>query len=285
MHKLSTAKITMRLTTMRLTTPHNKAASIKLQLIVMLVSLLASLNTYATKGTQGTFEILRSAPFDASIFTQGFHLTDAHFYISSGGYKRSFIEKQTLEGKQVLRTSLPDHYFAEGLCYFNDALYLLTWRSGTAFKIDPETLKPTASMRYAGEGWGLTHNGQQLIMSNGSNTLQFKDADTFNTSRSLAVFDKQQAVQRLNELEYADASIWANAWMTNNIYQISAETGKVIQRWDLSAVTRSLKLDSTEAVLNGIAYAGEPNTFWITGKNWPKRFLIRFKSNNAQATP
>jgi len=231
---------------------------------------------YASSITAASYEVIREESFDQSLFTQGFEKSENHFFISSGGYGNSFITKIDKQGQVQKKRRFGKHIFAEGLSEKDGILYVLSWKAGLAIKFKADTLDLLGSFSYKGEGWGLTHNNTHLLMSNGSNIIQFKNTDDFETERTLSVLDNGQALNRINELEFANESLWANVWHDNHIYQIDLDSGTVLKKWDLTELISKLKLRHPEAVLNGIAYDASENAFWITGKLWPKRYLIRF---------
>ncbi|MGS2718671.1 glutaminyl-peptide cyclotransferase [Eionea flava] len=210
------------------------------------------------------------------IFTQGFIKQDHVFYISSGLYKQSFIQRN--DKQHTLSYSLPPRYFAEGLTLFNDRLYLLTWKEETLFILNQHTLQPEKTLRYQGEGWGLTHNSTHLIMSNGSSTLLFRDPNDFSIWRRLTV---NQALQ-LNELEYVNGIIWANDWNEDTIYGISEHSGCVIATLDLSYLRQQTVTPNRSNISNGIAYDKQAHGLWVTGKYWPSRYLIQYPEIDTQ---
>jgi len=203
-------------------------------------------------------------------------MKDQILYESSGLYGRSFLRryhaKRPHERTQI---SLPRNRFAEGLTVLDNQIAMLTWRAEELLIYDALTLKQVAKKKYQGEGWGLTHNAEHFIMSNGSSLLTFRNKDTFNVEREIHVHNQWRKYHRLNELEFADGHIWANVWQSPFILKIAPETGKVIGIVDLSDLVAENSVVKGHTVLNGIAYDSERKAFWITGKNWPKRYLIQ----------
>lgn len=230
------------------------------------------------ESTSKSFTILESADFDSSIFTQGLDLEGGRFYISGGQYGRSAIYVESVDGKRIISQALSSKLFAEGLVKYKNSLYLLTWRAGLLAKFNAHTLDHEATFRYSGQGWGLTEIDGELVKSNGSARLSFHTPEDFSLLRYIEVKDNARAVTQLNELEYAKGHIWANVWHSDVIYKIDPKSGVVVQKYDLSSLRTTLQLHNSEAVLNGIAYDKEREAFWITGKLWPKRFLIQFHS-------
>ncbi|MFT6791196.1 MAG: glutamine cyclotransferase [Cellvibrionaceae bacterium] len=205
---------------------------------------------------------------DSSWFTQGLFVAQDGLYVSSGKYGRSALIKQF--DNQIQTHSLPARYFAEGLTVIGNDIYLLTWREQTLLIFDRQSLELKGQRFYQGEGWGLTHSEQHLIMSNGSHALQFRNRHTFALEKTLIT-----KVDRLNELEYVQGTIWANRWYDDHIYAIDVESGCVHARIDLSGLRIASVKPNRQNVVNGIAYDRENSGLWVTGKYWPKRYLIK----------
>lgn len=234
---------------------------------------------------QISHKIISERSHKASLFTQGLEVKNGNFYESSGLYAKSHIvaypitepegtwAKMTAPSTQKQR--IPDRYFAEGLTLFNNKLYVLTWQEGTVFVYDANNFSLIKNLNYKGEGWGLTNDGKHLIRSDGSNKLFFHNAENFSVEKTISVKYQQEAIMNLNELEYAEGFIWANIWHDNRIVKINPTTGDVVGVLNFSAITKELKLKDAESVLNGIAYDAEKKAFWITGKQWPKMFLVK----------
>lgn len=235
------------------------------------------------------FEILAERTHKPTLFTQGLLVDGDHFYESSGLYNQSILVTYPIaepastwakiSAPFTKKQTIPARFFAEGLTLLNDKLYLLTWQEETLLIYDKATLNYQKSMSYEGEGWGLTTDGKQLIRSDGSATLHFHNADDFAVTKTLNVTDADVAVSQLNELEYAEGFIWANIWYKDLIVKIDPTSGQIIGHIDLSSLKQNLKLTNSEQVLNGIAWDEQQKAFWITGKNWPKMFLIRISEN------
>lgn len=220
------------------------------------------------------YQILKVAELPNKPFTQGLDVYKGRLYFSSGLYHRSYIG--FIDAAHHKSRYMPTNYFIEGIVNHDSELYALTWRAGKLLVLDSDTLKFKSKVNYKGQGWGLTHDNQYFIMSNGSSILQFRDSRYFKLIKNLWVNDKGQACKYLNDLSYSAGYIWANVWHSNQILKISKKTGQVVRRWDLSALVKQQGLKNSEAVLNGIAYDKRSNAFWITGKYWSKRFLVRF---------
>lgn len=236
--------------------------------------------------TAGTFNVLESQPQDPKIFTQGLELLGDELYVSSGLYGKSFITKESLSADTQLKQALDPKLFAEGLTLVNDTLYLLTWRAGLLLSYNRHSFELIDSQRYDGEGWGLTHDGTQFLMSDGSHYIQFRNTADFSRSKFLRITHDGKPLSKLNELEYSQDALWANVWFSDTIYKIDPATGRTLDSWDLSSLRTSLGAPTinNDNVLNGIAYDKSQNAFWVTGKRWPKRYLIRLESNSAAPT-
>lgn len=232
-----------------------------------------------------SYKIITERSHKPNLFTQGFLVKDGIFYESSGLYAKSQLvsypiaEPESTWAKMsspfLQKQQLPDRFFAEGLTLLNNKLYLLTWQEGTAFVYDATSFSLLKSLVYKGEGWGLATDGKHLIRSDGSNQLFFHNPETFILEKSINVKYKQEVISNLNELEYADGFIWANIWHDNRIIKINPVTGDVVGVIDFSEAAKNLKLKDAENVLNGIAYDADKKAFWITGKRWPKMFLVK----------
>jgi len=234
------------------------------------------------------YDVVKTLPHDPELFTQGLIAADGKLIESSGLYRKSMVRRYDIEtGQTEQETALPQQIFAEGLTLFNNRLYLLTWRAGLVYTLNPKTLKINGSKSYQGQGWGITHDGTQLITSDGSHLLSFRDAKSFKVGAQLPVFDPylQTPLRNLNELEYVDGQIWANRWQTPYIYRIDAETGKVTGVLDLTALIPADKRSSHQDVLNGIAWDEPQKGFWVTGKYWGLRYLIRVTEAAPHTSP
>lgn len=221
-------------------------------------------------------EVVAEFPHDVEAFTQGLAIVDGQLYEGTGQYGRSELRKVDLETGRVLqRVPLDRRYFGEGIAIWGDRIIQLTWKAGLAIVYDRETLKPLGTFRYEGEGWGVTHDGAHLIISDGSSTLRFLDPKTFQVVRRLPVTNNRRRVTRLNELEYINGEIWANVWMEDYLVRINPENGEVVSTVDLRGLMP--RRPHEQAVLNGIAYDDQSGRLFVTGKLWPKLFEIKRK--------
>jgi glutamine cyclotransferase len=224
------------------------------------------------------FKVVAVYPHDAKAFTQGLAVHDGKLYEGTGQYGASSIRRVDLETGSVEKLhAIPAMYFGEGIAILGDKLYELTWQHGVGFVYDVATFNVQQTFQYTGEGWGLTHDGKQLILSDGTSTIRFLDPQTFKVVRTIDVRDGDKAIDKLNELEYIDGEIWSNIWYDDRIARISPATGKVTGWIDLSTLYPAARR-SNEAVLNGIAYDAKTKRLFVTGKDWPQLFEIEVVS-------
>lgn len=214
-------------------------------------------------------------PHDPNAFIQGLQYVDGILYEGTGLNGRSSIRKVKLETGEVLqKRDVPAQYFGEGITVWNTDLIELTWQSGVAFVYDRDTFQEKRRFTYAGEGWGLTHDGTNLIMSDGTERLRLLDPATFAERRRIQVTAAGAPLRNLNELEYVNGEIFANIWTTDYIARIAPDTGRVVGYIDLTGLLNANERPS-DGVLNGIAYDREHDRLFVTGKLWPKLFEIK----------
>jgi glutamine cyclotransferase len=226
-----------------------------------------------------TVEVIATAPHDPNAFTQGLILDGDVFLESTGLYGRSTLREVRADTGAVIRARpLDGRYFAEGLAAVDGRLIQLTYREGIAFVSDRDTFEEVGRFTYAGEGWGLCHDGAWLWMSDGSSTLTRRDPRTFAAVGSVTVELRGRPLARLNELECVDGKIFANVWLTNELVRIDPESGVVEATIDASALVPNdpRVRSNTDAVLNGIAHDPMTGHFFLTGKLWPTMYEVRF---------
>ena len=224
------------------------------------------------------YQILNVFPHDSNAFTQGLILVDGKLLESTGQEGSSSLRSVELEsGKVLKKVDVPSPYFAEGIAVLNGKVYQLTWQHGVGFIYDLQTFDRTGQFDYRGEGWGLTTDGQSLIMSDGSNKLKFLDPASFRLTKTISVIDGTTPVNQLNELEFIKGEIYANVWHADRIAVIDPQSGRVKAWIDLSGLMPEGELRDEEAVLNGIAYDQANDKFYVTGKLWPRVFEIKIK--------
>ena len=226
-----------------------------------------------------TFEVVAEYPHDTAAFTQGLLWHEGVLFESTGQVGKSDIREVVLAtGKVVRKQPLEEPHFGEGIVILGSTLYQITWQSGKAFTYDRKTFTRTGEFKYDGEGWGLTTDGTSIIMSNGSNTLIWRDPKTFAAIKAVEVRDQGNIVGQLNELEWVKGEIWANIWEKDTIARIDPATGVVLGWIDLTGLLPQLDRTGREDVLNGIAYDAATDRIHVTGKLWPKLYEIRLKA-------
>lgn len=219
---------------------------------------------------------VKKFPHDPGAFTQGLEFRDGELFEGTGLYGESFLRRVELETGDVLQqVDLESRYFGEGITVFEDRIFQLTWQSREGFIYDRATFEQTGTITYTTEGWGLTHDGERLIMSDGSASLYYRDPATFEVIETIEVSDAGDLIVRLNELEYIDGEIWANIWLTDRIARIDPESGAVIAWLDLAGLLPAEERENADAVLNGIAFDAETGRIFVTGKLWPYLFEIQ----------
>ncbi len=231
----------------------------------------------------GNFILLGSFPHDPKAYTQGFLLRDGFFYESTGLYGKSSVRKTNrVTGEIVSFTNLSEKFFGEGLTIIGNKVYQLTWKAKKGFIYEKDTLKRIGSFSYPTQGWGLTDNGDELIMSDGSENLYFLSTETFKVIKTLKVTRRNgAAVTGLNELEYVEGKIYCNILGSDRIIAVNPETGTVEKEIDLSELREKLSRPNRAEVLNGIAWSSSSGTFFVTGKYWSEVFEVRFDSGGS----
>jgi glutaminyl-peptide cyclotransferase len=223
-------------------------------------------------------KVVKAYPHDPKAFTQGLEYYDGHLYESTGRQGQSSLREVTLETGEVLRrVNLPEEYFGEGLTIFHGKIYQLTWLSKVGFVYDLRSFRKAGEFHYQSEGWGLTHDDASLILSDGTNTLQFIDPGSFAVTKTLEVYAGSEAVTNLNELEYINGEIFSNIWHGSRIACIDPHSGQVLAWIDLTPLITREQHDS-EDVLNGIAYDAKRRRLFVTGKRWSEIIEIEVES-------
>lgn len=244
------------------------------RLLVTLLTLL--LLASCRRVEEISYRVVSTRPHDTECFTQGLEFLGPRLFESSGRYGLSNIrEVNPLTGEVIRKRPMARHVFAEGITIFQGELFVLTWKENTAYVFEPDTFRPIRQHNYEGEGWGLTHNGRELILSDGSSTLRFLDPKTFAVTRRLTVTEGSREIDQLNELEHVNGAIYANIFRHDRVARIDALTGKVNGWLDLSGLRKQMpRSQNVEEVLNGIAHDPVTGRFLVTGKFWPKMFEI-----------
>ena len=234
-----------------------------------------------------SYRVVHSFPHDPDAYTQGLLYDDGFLYESTGQYGQSSLRKVELEtGSVVQLHQLDDRFFAEGLALFGNRLLQLTWRAYKGFAYRLDSFEPLAEFAYPTEGWGLTYDGELLVMSDGSATLYFRDPFTFAEVSRIAVVAQGRPVSQLNELEWIAGEVFANIWQTDTIARIDPATGQVAGWIDLTGLLNNAdRRGSNAEVLNGIAYDSEGERLFVTGKRWPKLYQVELIPPSPKGTP
>jgi glutamine cyclotransferase len=221
------------------------------------------------------FKVVREYPHDPTAFTEGLLYLDGKLYESTGLNRQSTIREVRLEDGKVLRSvSLEPQYFGEGIVNWGNEIISLTWQDGIGFRWNRADFRRAGQFRYMGEGWALTQDGKNVIMSDGTSELRFLDPGTMAERKRIKVTYMGEPVERLNELEWVKDEIFANIWMGRRIARIDPKTGKVKGWIDLALLVAENANGDPDAVLNGIAYDARRDRLFVTGKNWAKLFEI-----------
>ncbi|MFM6925465.1 MAG: glutaminyl-peptide cyclotransferase [Ferruginibacter sp.] len=227
-----------------------------------------------------SYTIAAEYPHDTSAYTQGLEFYNGKLYEGTGDFETSSLritdyKTGKVEQKHMMGT---DSIFGEGITIFKDKIYQLTWESHIVYVYDISNInKPVKTFNWPYEGWGLTHNGTDLIISDGSAKLYFVNPDDFRLKSTIRVSDNDSPVYSLNELEYVDGFVFANIYQTDKIVKIDPSSGLVVAKFDFGdALKNRFKSTDRTDVLNGIAYDSATKKFLVTGKRWPKMFEVKF---------
>ena len=230
--------------------------------------------------------LIRELLHSPTAFTQGLEISGGRLYESTGARaeRASTLRELDRDTGDVLRLhEIEEDVFAEGITFVDDRIYQLTWKDGVALVWDPEPeeFAEVERFSYEGQGWGLCYNGRVLVMSDGSAELHFRDPVTFERAGNpVLVTLEGEELPSLNELECVGDRVYANVWQTDLIVQIDPVTGRVLALADASDLGQP-RPDDANAVLNGIAWDPDTETFLITGKDWPAMYEIYFEAAGA----
>ena len=238
-----------------------------------------TLYIYATNAPEiYTYEVINEYPHDKNAFTQGLEYYNGYLYESTGQIGESSLRKVEIStGKVVQKIDLDKEIFGEGMTIYNNKIFLLTWRNNKGFVFNLETFEKEREFNYneSKEGWGLTHNAEKLIKSDGTERLWYLNPETGDEENFIEAYTIDRAVDKLNELEYIDGKIYANKWQKNSIVIINAITGAVEGIADLKGLQTKAGRSGDEFVLNGIAHDTVNDRLFVTGKDWEKVFEIK----------
>jgi glutaminyl-peptide cyclotransferase len=244
------------------------------------IPLLALLFSFVCKAAPiSSYRVVATYPHSTANYTEGLFYLDGFFYEGTGLQGKSAVMAiQPETGKVVQKVDLPSQYFGEGIVDWGPNLYEWTWTSHVCFVYDRFSLRLVKQFAYSGEGWGMTRTKTEIITSDGSDTLRFRDPQTFKETRHIVVKDGDKTVEKLNELEYVKGEIYANVWHSDLVARISPRDGHVIGWIDLGGILPADQKINDEAVLNGIAYDAQHDRLFVTGKQWPKIFEIKIRN-------
>lgn len=224
------------------------------------------------------YEVVNTWPHDTDAYTQGLVYDSGTLLESTGQYGESSLRRVELRtGKVIKRVDVPRQFFGEGMTLLGGKIYQVTWTTRKGFVYDPQSFAKLGEFAYDGEGWGLTHDGRHLILSDGTDQLRFLDPETFRTVRTVGVTDAGRPLRELNELEYVRGEVFANVWHTDRIARIDPQSGRVVGWIELKGLIGDAERPDAEAVLNGIAYDEAGDRLFVTGKLWPKLFEVRIR--------
>lgn len=222
------------------------------------------------------YKIIAKYPHSTQNYTEGFFYLGGLFYEGTGLVGHSAVIVTKPETGQVLQSvTLPGEYFGEGIVDWGPYLYEWTWQSHICFVYDRFSLQRVKQFTYTGDGWGMTRTAKEIITSDGTSTLRFRNPETFAETRHIVVKDGGHPIEQLNELEYIKGTIYANVWHSDRIARISPRDGHVIDWIDLSGLISADQMVNAESVLNGIAYDAQHDRLFVTGKQWPTIFEIK----------
>jgi glutaminyl-peptide cyclotransferase len=225
-----------------------------------------------------SYSVVNIYPHDTSSFTEGLQWHDGYLYESTGMEGESRLMKVNLkDGKAAKKIDLDKSLFGEGVTVLNNKIYQLTWKNNKAFVYDLPSFKKLKEFTWDFDGWGMTTDGKNLIITTGGNNLYFVDPETFKILNTVSVFSNYGPLGEINELEYVDGKIYANVWQSDYIVRINPETGSVEARIDFADILKKTGKEITPNtdVLNGIAYNATTKTFFVTGKRWPALYEVK----------
>jgi glutaminyl-peptide cyclotransferase len=230
----------------------------------------------AASAPVSSYQIVNRYPHSTENYTEGFFYLDGLFYEGTGLNGHSaLLVSQPETGKVLQRVDLPEQYFGEGIVDWGPNLYEWTWQSHICFVYDRFSLRVVKQFDYTGEGWGMTRNAREIITSDGTAILRFRDPTSFKETRHIVVTDGGKPIKELNEIEFIKGEIYANIWHSDRIARISPADGHVIGWIDLTGLLPESQKINDESVLNGIAYDAKHDRLFVTGKQWPSVFEIK----------
>jgi glutamine cyclotransferase len=244
----------------------------------LLIALFPACSDHKAPGLVQTssFKIVNTFPHNPQSFTEGLVYENGFIYEGTGRYGTSSLQQVELGTGNTLKSlALSAQYFGEGVTIYGDKIIQLTWESHLGFIYDKKSFTRIGDFNYSTEGWGLTTDGKNLIMSDGTSTLRLLDPVTFAETGTIVVMDNNVLIEKLNELEFIRGEIYANVWPTDKIVRINPQTGQVTGWIDLDGILSPEAATRTVDCLNGIAYDAENDRLFVTGKYWPSLFEIK----------
>lgn len=225
-----------------------------------------------------SYKVHEVLPHSVANYTEGFEFYQDQLLESTGNYDESFIYAYHPKSGKISRSlKLDKSYFGEGITVINNNLYQLTYKAKKGFIYDVNTFSKKGEFSFkSDEGWGLTNNGKNLIMSDGTSTISYLDTTTFNVVKTIDVSTPNGFIEQINELEYVDGIIYANIWTRQTIVKFEAETGRVLAFIDMSNIMTNFENNRID-VFNGIAYESTEKLFYVTGKWWPNTYKVSFE--------
>lgn len=238
----------------------------------------ASSTTSSSSIPSITYNVVNSFPHDTKAFTEGLLIHKGQLYESTGD-KESWIGLVDIKtGTTTKKVQIDSRYFGEGMAILNNKVYYLTWKHKTGFVYDFKTFKEIRQFQYETEGWGMTTDNKNLIMSDGTDKLYFLDTVSLKPVKTLSVTQDGNPLKGINELEFVNGSIYANVWQTSTVVRIDMNTGAVTGILDLSPLTTQARQLKPEVdVLNGIAWHNETKLMLVTGKYWTYIYVLKIK--------
>ena len=225
------------------------------------------------------YRVEEKLAMDRGNFTQGLQVYGDRLYVGTGLYGESRLREYTFPAMELKKDiALPTSVFGEGIARYENRIYQLTWKSGRLFVYDADRFELLSEAEIDTEGWGLTHDGETLIYSDGTPVLRFLNPDSLAVTREITVTLAGRPLPRLNELEYIDGEVWANVWGANQLVRIDPDSGRVRAIVDLRGLLDPSERTPETDVLNGIAWDAEARALWVTGKRWPWLYRVRIQA-------
>lgn len=223
-----------------------------------------------------SYKVVAKYPHSTESYTEGFFYLNGLFYESTGLEGHSAVMAiQPETGKPLQQLNLAPNLFGEGIVDWGPNLLGWTWQTHAGFIYDRFSFRVVGQFKYEGEGWGMTRTAKEIVTSDGTATLRFRNPANFKETHHIVVRDGKQLISQLNELEFVKGEIYANIWHSDRIARISPTDGRVLGWIDLTGLLPNDQRVNAESVLNGIAYDAKGDRLFVTGKQWPAVFEIK----------